>query len=132
MNKNKLVVATMIVLFLMMFTAVLAQQNTTTQSVEVVDSINEESGFFTTFVKTPFVLFCLVGTITGVIFSALFEFAYNVFGGFDNGYPNTAEIWNIGWHQILKNWYWRPAVGWHVLIAVFIWSPLLKRKKSKE
>ncbi len=100
------------------------------QAVE--ESVKEGNGFFTTFVRTPFVLFVFVGTLTGVMFSAFFEFIYNIFGGFDNGYPNTSMIWNLGWNELLDTWYWKPGVWWHVLISVIVWSPLLKRRKKED
>ena len=92
----------------------------------------KEIGFLATFVRTPFILFCFVGTITGVIFSAIIEFLVNLFSGFGKGYPNTNLIWELGWNQLIRNWYWSPSVWWHALISIIIWSPLLKRKKRKE
>lgn len=111
----------------------MGQENADATGKAIVSNAEDKNGFFTTFVRTPFVLFCFVGTILGVIFAAFFEFIYNIFCGFDCGYPNTSIIWELGWKQIFHQWYWTPGVWWHVVISFIVWSPLLRKgKKSKK
>lgn len=114
------------------FSAVIAQQNTDSLELLKEDNLTEKNGFLATFVRTPFILFCFLGTITGVIFSAIIEFFINLLNGFECGYSNTIVIWDLGWNQLIDNWYWKPSVGWHVILSVIVWSPLLKRRKSKD
>ena len=132
MNKKELSSVVLILILVLFFYPLLAQQEAVAAELIGEESVGEKNGLFTTFVRTPFVLFCFVGTITGVIFSAMFEFVNNVFCGFDCGYPNTNIIWELGWNEILDKWYWEPSVGWHVILSVIVWSPLLKRKKGKD
>jgi hypothetical protein len=133
MNKKKELRVVLFMMILLLFcSALLAQQNGDASELISEEIVAEKNGFLATFVRTPFVLFCFLGTTTGAIFSALIEFIHNIFCGFDFGYPNTNVIWDLGWNQILTNWYWKPSVGWHVILSVIVWSPLLRRKKSKD
>ena len=129
-NKKELGSILLMMIFVLFFSSLLAQQNVDTAELIKEENISDKNGFLATFVRTPFVLFCFVGTITGVIFSAIIEFVYNIFAGFDGGYPNANIIWELGWDKIIDNWYWKPSVGWHVVVSVIVWSPLLKRKKK--
>ena len=131
-HKREFSSAILVLIFVLFFSSLLAQQNVDSTELLGEESITEKNGFLATFVRTPFVLFCFVGTISGVIFSAMIEFVVNLFSGFDAGYPNANIIWELGWEKIIDNWYWKPSVGWHVIISVIVWSPLLKSRKSKD
>ena len=126
-NKRDISSAVLVLIFVLFISSLLAQEST---ELIAEESMSENNGFLATFVRTPFVLFCFVGTISGVVFSAMIEFFCNIFSGFDGGYPNTNIIWELGWNEIIDKWYWQPSVGWHVIISVIVWSPLLKRKKK--
>ncbi|AEL24395.1 hypothetical protein [Cyclobacterium marinum] len=67
-----------------------------------IDFENQNIGFVSTFVRTPFVIFVCLGTFCGAFFSIVTEFLVNIFQGFDNGYPNTNLIWELGWNKIMK------------------------------
>ncbi|MDF1696708.1 MAG: hypothetical protein P1U56_12780 [Saprospiraceae bacterium] len=98
---------------------------------ELSQTEEARNGFLATFLRTPFALFCFAGVISGIVFSAIIEFFYNIFCGFNCGYTNTWIIWDLGWNTIVSDWYWKPSVWWHVVISVLFWGPILKRKKSK-
>lgn len=129
--KNKIIKFGLLLCFLLLGIHAFGFQETEQTQIIIDNSEAKSIGFLATFVRTPFVLFCFMGTITGVVLSAIIEFIYNIFAGFDRGFPNLKLIWDLGWRQIIGQWYWQPSVWWHVLISVIVWSPLLKRKKSE-
>lgn len=98
------------------------------------------AGFFETFIKTPFALSVLAATFFGVCISAIFEFFYNLFSGFHYQYPTTKQIWNIGWDQVVAQWWWQPGVTWHLVVSIIVWAPFTlsrygnreRRKRRKE
>ena len=92
-----------------------------------IDFENQNIGFVSTFVRTPFVIFVFLGTFCGAFFSIVTEFLVNIFQGFDNGYPNTNLIWELGWDKIISNWWWQPSVWWHLAIAIVFWLRVIKR-----
>ncbi|MBI0399052.1 hypothetical protein [Cyclobacterium marinum] len=92
-----------------------------------IDFENQNIGFVSTFVRTPFVIFVFLGTFCGAFFSIVTEFLVNIFIGFDNGYPNTNLIWELGWNKIISSWWWQPSVWWHLAIAIVFWLRVIKR-----
>lgn len=92
-----------------------------------IDFENQNIGFVSTFVRTPFVIFVFLGTFCGAFFSIVTEFLVNIFQGFDNGYPNTNLIWELGWDKIISSWWWQPSVWWHLAISIVFWLRVIKR-----
>ena len=135
-NKNQLFLFALLLLTsFVVLTDITAQNDSVVlDQKELVIETNpsDSQGFISTFVRTPFALFCFAGVLSGVIFSAIIEFLCNLFTGFDYGYGNTSTLWNLGWKQLLVGWYWTPSVWWHVLISVVVWGPLLNRKKDSK
>lgn len=102
--------------------------NTTTQAVTsptvngnlVAPQQVSKSNFLTTFVKTPFVILTLAGLLFCTVFAGLFEFFANIFTLFDYGFPALKSIWDMGWNNIIVNWWWKPGVGWHLAISILL------------
>lgn len=84
--------------------------------------VEVKANFMTTLVKTPFALIVLVGALSASVIAAIIEFVANLVTWFDYGYPGLKSIWQMGWHNIVINWWWKPAVGWHIIVAILIFG----------
>lgn len=97
-------------------------------------AIEAQSGFFPTFLKTPFVFVSSGATLSGCAIAGFFEAIYSVFTGFRYDFPITRAIWAIGWQYIIVAWWWQPATGWHAVLSFLFWAGALggssRRKKQ--
>lgn len=91
---------------------------------------NQNIGFIATFARTPFVIFTIIGTLVGCIFSGITEFIGNIFQGFDYGYPNTNVIWELGWNKVVSSWWWKPSIWWHLAISIMFWLGVIGSRKN--
>ncbi|HKR03094.1 MAG TPA: hypothetical protein VJY62_00555, partial [Bacteroidia bacterium] len=65
------------------------------------------------------------------IFIGIIEFFAFLFSLFNYKFNATSSIWNIGWHTVIKQWWWNQGIGWHCIISLFFWLVILQLLKQR-
>jgi len=91
-----------------------------------------KDSFFTTLLRTPFAL--TIGFITAgcIMFTGFMEFWPYLFSGFDYGFPVTKELVDIGWKQVVYEWWWKPGVTWHLIVSILLFSMFSGGNKARK
>lgn len=97
------------------------------QEIDLPVSKPESATFFKTFLRTPFAFFTDCMTLICTLLVGFLEFWGYLFSGFDYNFPVAREIWQIGWHSIVKTWWWSSGVTWHLIVSLLGWIGLVAR-----
>ncbi len=92
----------------------------------------EKASFFTTLLRTPFAV--TIGFITAgcIMFTGFMEFWPYLFSGFDYTFPVTMELVDIGWKQIVFEWWWKPGVTWHLVVSILLFAMFSGSNKARK